>query len=339
MKIKIDEIKEIAEQILVKLNINEDNRNIILKSYLEADLCGVSTHGFNTFPEHIKKFKQGTYPVEPNIKKIKDKVCFTVMDADSAIGPIAASRAMELAVKKAKDIGIYTCFVQNANTFGPAFVYNNIALEDGMIGVLFSNSPAQMAPINGVEKLLGTNPIAISIPTNKQKPIIYDIATSQVAKSKIKQALIDNKKIPTDWAIDKFGEPTTNPKDAIDGLILPMAGYKGYGLSMCIDILSGLISGAAFLNDVGRFYNNENCMNIGFTVIAINPTIIYDNSFYDMVDSYIEKIINSKTVNDDVSISIPGWNRINQKEKNIKNNEIELNESTINELKEFYYKE
>lgn len=333
MKVKIEEIKKLAEDILNKLNVSQEHIEIIINTYLEADLCGVSTHGFNTFPEHIKKFKQGTYPIKPNIQRIKENVCFSLIDSDSAIGPVAANEAMTLAVNKAKESGMYTCFVRNANTFGPAFVYNNIALDNGMIGILFSNSPAQMAPINGTEKLLGTNPIAISIPANKKRPIIYDIATSQVAKSKIKQALMENKEIPADWATDKFGRPTTNPNEAIEGLVLPMAGYKGYGLSMCIDILSGLISGASFLNDVGRFYNNENCMNIGFTAIAINPAIIYDDTFYDKVDSYIEKIINSKTVNDEAKINIPGWNRIEQKEKNIKNNEIELNENTIDELK------
>lgn len=335
MKIKIEKIKSLAKKILNQLNLKEEHIEIILNTYLEADLCGVETHGFNTFTEHIKKFKNGTYPIKPNIHKIKENICLSVIDADSSIGPVAADYAMKLSVGKARDLGIYTTFVRNANTFGPAFVYNNIALENGMIGILISNSPAQMAPVNGNEKLLGTNPIAISIPAKNKKPIIFDIATSQVAKSKIKQAAIENKEIPLDWATDKFGKPTMNPNEAIEGLILPMAGYKGYGLSMCIDILSGLIAGASYLNNVGRFYNNDNCMNIGFTAIAINPLIIADDTFYGKIDDYIEKIISSQVISNDKKISIPGWNRIEQKEKNIKNGEIELNEKTIKELYDF----
>lgn len=248
-----------------------------------------------------------------------------------ASGPIVANTAMNLAVDKAKKSGIYHVFVKNANTFGPAFVYNNIALQHKMIGITFSNSPAQMAPIGGTEKLIGTNPIAISIPANKENPILYDIATSQVAKSKIKQALIEKKKIPIDWATNADGIPTTDPQEAINGLVLPMAGYKGYGLSVCLDILSGLISGAAYLNNVGRFYGNNTCMNVGFTMIAIDPVQVLDASFYDRVDDYIQKIKNSSKAKDNTKIKIPGENRIEQRKQNIIAG-IELNQDTMDVL-------
>lgn len=334
MRVKIDEIKQLSYKILSKLGINENQINIIINSYLEADLCGVSTHGFNTFPEHIKKFIKGVYPLKPNIKTVKEEVSFSVIDANSSIGPLAADFAMRLSVEKAKKMGIYTSFVRNANTFGPAFVYNNIALENKMIGIIFSNSPAQMAPINGVEKLIGTNPIAISIPANNEKPIVYDIATSEVAKSKIKQAALEGRDIPVGWATDEKGNPTTDPNEAIKGLILPMSGYKGYGLAMCIDILSGLISGAAFLNDVGRFYGSTECMNVGFTVIAIDPVRIFNEDFFNKVDEYIERICNSKVNSSGNKISIPGENRIKEKEKNLIDG-IELNEETIDKLMEY----
>lgn len=334
MKIQVKEIRNIASQILLALGINEKETEIIIDSYLEADLCGVSTHGFNIFPEHIKKFINGTYPIHSNIVTEKETCSFSVLNANSAIGPVAAEKAMQFAVQKAKKSGIYYVFVRNANTFGPAFVYNNIALNNKMIGITFSNSPAQMAPIGGIEKLIGTNPMAISIPAEKENPIIYDIATSQVAKSKIKEALQEGRDIPIDWATDSKGIPTTDPKEAINGLVLPMAGYKGYGLSVCIDILSGLISGASYLNNVGRFYGNENCMNVGFTMIAMDPVQILDTTFFEKVDEYIRKIKNSTKAENQMDIKIPGENRIELKKQNLKEG-IELNEDTMEKLKNY----
>ena len=241
---------------------------------------------------------------------------------------------MKFAVEKAKKDGIFTVFIGNINTIGPAFVYNNIALKEKMIGITITNSPAQMAPTNGKEKLLGTNPLAISIPGNSENPIIYDIATSQVAKSKIKEALLENKKIPKDWATDEDGNPTDDPQKAINGLVLPMAGYKGYGLSMCIDILSGLISGSAFLNNVGRFYGSDKCMNIGATFIAINPEIVLNNSFYEKIDEYIKCLRRSKRIYPSKEIHIPGENRILNKKIAIIEG-IEVQKQTIEDLKKY----
>ena len=320
---------------LLRINgLSEKDSEIISRCYIEADLAGVSTHGVNVFPEHLRKIIKGIYKKVPNIKIQKETNSFAVLDGDKSAGPIAAFKGMQLSVKKAEKEGIFTTFVNNTNTIGPAFFYNNIALEKNMIGITLTNSPSAMAPTNGKEKLLGTNPLAISIPALKQKPIIYDIATSQVAKSKIKEALESNKKIPLGWATDIEGNPTENPEEAIRGLVLPMAGYKGYGLSMCIDILSGVISGARYLNKVGKFYGSDSCMEVGVTLIAINPKIIIGKEFYQRMDEYISTIKNSSRVRQEQEIYLPGENRINSREKNLLNG-IEVNEKVIKELKKY----
>ncbi len=330
-------IYNIMVELLRKVDVNEKDSQIIAKCYIEADLAGVSTHGVNIFPEHLRKFIDEVYNKKPEIKIKKQTASFATLDGAKAAGPVAAYHAMQLAVEKAKSEGIFTTFIGNTNTIGPAFVYNNLALEEKMIGITLTNSPAQMAPANGKEKLLGTNPLAISIPAEKEPPIIYDIATSQVAKSKIKEALLANKKIPMDWATDENGEPTDDPEKAIKGLVLPMAGYKGYGLSMCIDILSGVISGASFLNHVGRFYGNNECMNVGVTCIAINPKVVLDDNFYKKMDEYIQTLKNSKKVNPKEEIHVPGENRILNREKALKEG-IEIQEQTVKELQQYIKK-
>lgn len=327
-------IYNIMLQILKNIGLNEDDSNIIASCYIEADLAGVKTHGVNIFPAHIEKFLKGVYNINPKIKVIQDGVSFKVIDGDSSIGPVSGYKAMNIAIENAKKTGIFTCFLRNTNTIGPAFFYNNIALENKMIGITISNSPSAMAPTNGKQKLIGTNPLAISIPANKENPIIYDIATSEVAKSKIKQAMIEGKDIPIGWAIEKNGNPTTNPQEALNGLVLPMSGYKGYGLAMCIDILTGLISGGAFLDKVGKFYGNDKCMNIGATFVAINPELIFGTNFYKKVDEYIKIIKQSQSINENIPITIPGEDRIKNKKIN-QNNGIEINEETVYELKKY----
>ena len=325
-------IYNIMLAILEKIGVSEKDSKIIASCYIEADLAGVNTHGVNIFPVHIEKFLNGTYTKKPKIRIINEGISFTVLDGDGSIGPVSAYRAMKIAVQKAKDTGVYMCFLRNTNTIGPAFFYNNVALDNEMIGITMSNSPAAMAPTNGNEKLIGTNPLAISVPARKEKPIIYDIATSEVAKSKIKQALIEGKEIPLGWATDKNGIPTTNPKEAIEGLVLPMGGYKGYGLAMNIYILTGVISGANFLNYVGKFYGNDNCMNIGASFVAINPKLVLGDKFYDRMDNYIEIIKKSKSVKE--TITIPGERRLNNRKKAIEEG-ITLNNSTIASLQEY----
>lgn len=331
---KSEQIYNVMVDILKSIGVNTEDSHIIASCYIEADLAGVKTHGTNIFPAHIEKFLNNTYKKQPKIEAIQQGISFEVIEGDSSIGPVAAYKAMSIAIEKAKETGIFTCFLKNTNTIGPAFFYNNIALENKMIGITISNSPAQMAPTNGKDKLIGTNPIAISIPANKENPIIYDIATSQVAKSKIKQALVEGKEIPEDWATDINGKSTTNPEEAIKGLVLPMSGYKGYGLAIIVDILSGVISGSSFLNNVGRFYNNDKCMNVGCTFIAINPNIIMGNEFYNKVDEYICTIKNSARVNENIPIILPGENRINNKKLN-KESGIELNQETIEAINKY----
>lgn len=332
MLIEYSKLLRVIKAIVCKLDINSTDAEIIASSYIEADLCGIETHGLSTFPEHFKKLKNKIYNLQGDIKVIKEEVSFSVIDGNNCIGPVSATKVMNYAIMKAKEVGMYTCFVNNANTFGAASIYNNIAIDNKMIGIIFSNSPAAMAPINGKEKLLGTNPIAISIPTKNENPIIFDIATSEVAKSKIKQAAIRNEKIPLNWATDLEGNPTSDPNEAIKGLVLPMAGYKGYGLSMCIDILSGLISGANYLNQVGKFYDTNTCMNIGYTIMILDPSRILDSSFYEKMDKYIKTIKESKRVDGAIDINIPGENRITHKKEFLKNG-IFLNDNIYNEIK------
>lgn len=334
IRVPIEDLRVISYRLLVANQLPHDQAEIVADCFFEADICGVSTHGITILPAHLEKLQSGTYNLKPNFKVIKESDAFAVIDGDNAMGAVSAVHCMKYAIEKCKQTGIFTVFSRNCNTYGAAFYYPLLAAKAGMIGITFSNSPAAMAPWGGLEKLLGTNPFSIVVPCKERNPLIFDMATSIIAKSKINEARINNEKIPVGWALDEKGHATTDPLEAIKGLVLPMAGYKGYGLSLTIDILAGVLSGAAFLNNVGKFYSEDNkCMNVGQTFIAIDPLLVCGEGFYETMDCYVEKVRNSKSIETKSIISIPGDNKIRNKEDSI-NNGVLLEKTTIIRLNE-----
>ena len=216
-------------------------------------------------------------------------------------------------MKNAKKVGTFTVFGRNNNTFGPAFYYSLKAAEEGCIALVSSNSPAQMAPFGGNEKMLGTNPFAAVIPVPGSDPIIIDFATSVVAKSKFKEYAKKGMPLPDGWALDENGAPTNDPEAGMRGFVLPMAGFKGYGISLLIDMIAGLLSGSACLNRVGRFYSDESgSMNVGFCIFAIDPVLVFGEDYNNAIKQYVSDIRNCKKAKDQ-SVILPGDDRIQYK--------------------------
>ena len=219
---------------------------------------------------------------------------------------------MNYGIEKAKESGVFTVFSRNNNTLGPAFYYSLMAAKRGCIAIVATNSPAQMAPVGGVEKLLGTNPFSAVIPVPNGDPVIIDMATSVVAKSKFKEYKEKGEPLPLGWALDADGNPTTDPDAAMSGLVLPMAGFKGYALSMLIDIISGVMSGASYLNGVGRFYSDSGeSMNVGYCITVINPEVVCPGDYSAEITEYVRRIRESKAKAGG-TVALPGDDRLNR---------------------------
>ena len=309
-KEKSKSIKALTENGLDSLQAE-----IVADCFVTADLYGVTSHGCAVLPAHIERLKRGGYNLNPEFKIIRETPSFAVIDGDNAIGPVSADYCMDYAVRKAKENGVFTVFSRNNNTFGPAFYYSLKAAEKGLIAFICSNSPAQMAPVGGKEKMLGTNPFSVVIPIPDSDPIIVDMATSVVAKSKFKEYKAANKPLPDGWALDKNGKPTNDPDEGIQGLVQPMAGFKGYSISMLIDIISGVMSGAAFLNKVGRFYDDDNnSMNVGFYITAFSPEIICGEEYGVRIKEFAEILKNSAPA-DGNTVYLPGEDRMHYKKR------------------------
>lgn len=301
---------------LVSNGVNEAQAEILADCLVTADEYGVTSHGTAVLQSHIDRIKRGGYNLNPDLKVIKETAAFALVDGDNAIGPVSAMFCLDYALRKCRECGVFTVFARNNNTFGPAFYYSLKAAEQGCIAFVCSNSPAQMAPVGGVEKMLGTNPLAAVIPVPDSDPIIIDMATSAVAKSKFKEYKNEGKPLPEGWALDKDGNPTTDPDEAMSGLVLPMAGFKGYALSMLIDVIAGALSGAATLDRVGRFYSDDgSCMNVGFYMTVIDPTVVLGDDYNKEIKEYVARLRNSRSA-EGKKIVLPGDDRINYRKNN-----------------------
>jgi (2R)-3-sulfolactate dehydrogenase (NADP+) len=319
-------------EVLLAAALPVDQAQTVSDCLLEAELCGVVSHGVSTLGSHIKKIKSGGYNIHPHLRVERESPSFAVADADNAIGFVSAAHCMEYAIQKSRENGIFTVASHGGNTYGAAFYYALMAARQGLIGITFCNGPAAMPVWGGRDRLLGTNPFAIAVPCGGEKYIIFDMATSKAAKSKINQARINQEEIPSGWALDENGEPTTDPIRAINGLILPMEGYKGSGLAMTIDILAGVLSGASFLNNVGKFYSRDDaCMNVGQTFISIDPAQIYGDNFTGAMEDYIAAI-KSSAATEGQSIRIPGENRLRIRQEQLEHG-INLDKSVLDNIK------
>lgn len=325
-----EKLKGLLINILTDRRVSETDASIVLDSMLKADCCGVSTHGIRMLPSYAEKLDNGFFHIG-DIKVLKQSPSFTVVDSNNIIGAISAYKCTEIAIKKAKRTGLHAVFARNCNTFGAAFYYTETIERQGMIGLVCSNSPATMPAYNGAEPMLGTNPIAFACPSVSEGTVRFDMSTSVAAKSKIAVLGQRKEKLPVGWAVDCEGKPTVEPEKAISGFLLPMAGFKGYGLAMSIDIVAGLLAGAGYLNGVNKFYSPSNKgMNAGQLFIAIDPEQIYEGNFESAMDRYIRILRNSKKAGEN-PIVVPGDRSQAMKEKSLQEG-IEITEETVEKL-------
>lgn len=238
-----------------KLGLKRTDAEITAENLVFANLRGIDSHGVIRMKIYADRLRAGGVNRQARARVVRDRDTYALIDADNGVGQTASTEAMKLAIAKAEKSGVGLVGVTHSSHFGAAAFYAMMALEHGMIGFAATNSGATMAPTGGRAARLGNNPMAIAIPADKHPAIVLDMATGAVAWGKIFLAAQENKKIPNTWALDKNGVPTDDPRAAVDGgLIQPTGGYKGYGLSLVIDILTGVLFGSGFSTQVLSMY-------------------------------------------------------------------------------------
>ena len=256
-----------------------------------ADLRGVASHGVSRVMVYCDRLDSKLINCNPEYRFTQNDSAI-VMDADNAPGAVAGIAAMDRTIEVAGQYGIAACAVGNANHFGIAAYYAMRALSYDMIGMSFTNAPSNVAPWGGIQSYIGTNPICYTVPASRHRPIVFDAATSIVARGKIILADIEGRAIPEGWALDKQGNPTVDTKEALTGSVLPIGTYKGYGLAIFVDILCAMLSGAEFGKHIGELYANSKIkQNVGHFFIAMDISKFTDvNLFKQRIDQMIDEI-------------------------------------------------
>ncbi len=328
MKITPKEEKTLIIDILTKLNVPKEQSKVVADVTVDADLKGFSSHGIGRFPQYVIGIKEGNIKLDSKFEIENDNPSSALINGNHMFGQYVAYSAMKLAIEKAKKTGIAIVGVHDSNHFGVTGYYSDMAAMEDLIGVVITNTEPAMAPLGGKTPLLGTNPIAISIPSNKNY-ITLDMATSSTARGKLMECSRKGEPIPEGLALDCEGNPTTDPDAALKGSILPFGTHKGYSLAFMIEILAGPLVKAAYGSKVTGTASCKEICTKGDLMLAIDPSKLVDiNYFKESVDDLINEL-----KEDGDNIITPGDIEV----KNIKNNEkngINIDEVLAKQIKD-----
>ncbi len=284
-----DQLHAFCCDVFRSLGVSAEDAGCVTGCLLSAELRGVDSHGLVRLPVYARRIVAGVVNAHPSMRF--DRVAPSVMlaDGDNGLGAVVGVQAMHKAIELAETTGVGIVGVRRSNHFGAASFYVEEAVREGLIGFAITNAPPNMAPFGGRERFLGTNPVAIAIPAGKEPPLIFDASTSVVARGKIIVAAQTGTAIPEGWAVDPEGRPTTDARQALAGAVLPFGGPKGSAISFIIDILCGVLTGAAFATKLNTLENLGAEQNLGHVLAAMRTDLFLPA---DVFRSRMDEIIN-----------------------------------------------
>ena len=301
----IIQAEEFIAKVLHANKVPAADAKVIAQLMVKSDLVGADGHGIFRLPAYIKRIRAGGINLNPNIHIEREQGATALINGDNAFGHLVMNKAVDLAIEKVKQHSV--CWVGShfGNHSGAASVYVRRLAEQGYIGIYMAVGNANhMAPWGGIDLLLSTNPIAIAVPAGDHPTVLLDIATTVAAYGKVKVAAQKGESIPDTWMIDRHGQPITDPNKSSEGSLLPIGGYKGYGLAVMIGLLAGTLNNAAVGKDTIDFnVHHDLITNTGQTIIAVDP------SAFGNREQFVERVIT--LVNDlKASSRLPGVNQI-----------------------------
>jgi ureidoglycolate dehydrogenase (NAD+) len=307
--VRVEALTEFCIAALRAVGMREADAHTTAGVLVMTDTWGTFSHGTHHLPNYVKKIRAGGIDPVASPEVILDTPVSSVVDGHNAIGMVASYKAMQLTIEKARTIGVAYVNVRNGNHFGAAGYYANMAAEEGMIGLAMSNADPNMAPPGGRASVIGNNPFSYAVPAGDEPPIILDMALSTTAATKILAAKRTGAKIPDNWIIDSEGRTTTEVGDwPASGSLLPMAGHKGYGLALMVEVLAAVLSGGAVALDVNNWLDKlASPPGLGHAFIAIDiERIMPIDQFKARIDKMIREIKNSPTAIGSDRIYLPG---------------------------------
>ena len=325
-------IKKIVEKIFLNKGLKLKHSKLCAKALINAELVGAPSHGLSRLKMYCERIDKKVINKNPKIKirKISDSIAH--INADNAIGFVAAQIGIDLAIKNAKKNGISLVAIKNSGHYGLSGYYAEQAAKKNLISLCFTNAPPAIAPHGAKKTLFGTNPICFAAPTATKVPFVLDSSVSIINRGKIRVAAKLGKKIQLGVALDKNGNPTTDPKKALQGVQLPMAGFKGSGLAWMVDILSGVFTGG---NHGGKvkdpFDDFSGPQNIGHLFIVFKPNL-FVKDYLKRIKENIKRIKKLPKLKGVKKIHYPGENKAARFKSNSKK-EISIPSNILNEIK------
>ena len=329
---KISKIKKLINTILIKHGLSSKDSLICVNALINAELVGAPSHGLSRLKMYCDRISKKLINPKPKIKIKKISQSIAHVDANNSIGFVAADTAIKIAINSAKKTGIGLVAVKNSGHYGLSGYYAEQAVKKNLMVMVFTNAPPAVAPHGALKSLFGTNPICFGTPTGSKVPFILDTSISLINRGKIRVAARESKKIPEGVALDKFGKPTTDPKKALEGVQLPIAGFRGSGLAWMVDILSGVLTGG---NHAGRvkdpFTDFSGPQNIGHLFIVLKPNLFVGNSFNKRIKDNIKTTKKLPKIKGIKEILYPGQSKFNRYKNNLKK-EIKITKNVLEDL-------
>jgi len=304
-----DDLQAFIERAFRAAGVPDDDARTVAELMTRLDLMGADGHGVFRLPHYIRRIRAGGINLHPDIRTVRETDATALVDGDNGVGHLVVSRAARIAMDKAEKCGVAWVGTRNSNHAGAASIYAVMPLERAMIGLYVAvGSANHLPPWGGVDMLLSTNPIAVAIPALEEPPIVLDMATTVAAYGKVKTAAQRGETMPEGWMIDRQGKPLTDPKRADEGFLLPIGGYKGYGLSLIFGLLAGTLNGAALGSTVVDFNKDDTTTtNTGQFIVALDIKAFADlDTFKRDVDRVIREMRSSDRLPDVESIRVPG---------------------------------
>jgi LDH2 family malate/lactate/ureidoglycolate dehydrogenase len=292
-----------------RVGVPEQDAQSIAALMAEADLQGSDGHGIFRLPQYVRRIQAGGVNPKPVIRIERERAAMAVVNGDNGMGHLVMKYAAELAIRKARVAGTAWVGARWSNHAGPASLYAKMPMRENMIGMYFAVGNANhLPPWGGVEMLLSTNPIAVAIPSKTEPPVVLDMATTVAAFGKVKTKAQRGEAMPEGWMVDREGRPLTDPKRMNDGFLLPIGGYKGYGMALVFGILAGTLNGAAMGRDVIDFNADDATpTNTGQAICAIDLSAFGETDvFLGNMDALSRDIRTSERMKGSERIWLPG---------------------------------
>ena len=336
MRYAKEELTTLTVHLSQAAGLTADDAIVFADALVDADLHGVSTHGLSRLSIYLRRMELGLIDPKAALRVERQRAATLALDAANGVGQVQAMKALEMLIPLAKQNGIAAATIRNSQHFGALSYYCNRAALHGCVLLATTNCEPAMSPTGGADAFFGTNPIAASFPTGKGFTIKIDLSTSAIARGNIIAAAKKKEPIPLGWALDPDGEPTTDAQKALLGTVLTMAGHKGYALALMVEMLSGVLSGAAVGSEIGSMYKNlDRPQNVGHFFCLLHIDAFMDHAeFIRRVDATIESIKAGRKLAGASEILVPGERSARTAIENDRRG-IPIGPETVKELEEW----